>query len=329
MTKGWVRLSRDVSVVVSLFAMGTGCASSKRTDATDGTGGSAGMPEAGMNAGGGMDAAAGASGRNMTACRVPLDDALNPCEPTIAAHSERWRDSDFGYPRLCQSTITSFTLFEESRTWQCIYGPGGSLIAWNRIENGQKFCDGVASAAVGDSSSRNLLFGCLEVDEERWTWIQSFDPGPPTISITLTTLATASAATISAGLGFILGGSEISESDLSLRYWYTSDASGGVAPVQSASCDGTNGVSCDYLDLTIVPVTPPRPMADTYAQIAFRGPGIISTGFDFGISFSVSKADGSLYDQSNDYSYNGGGQGALSTKVTAYLGGSLIYGVEP
>ena len=317
------------AVLAVAAAIGIGCSSpgARPADA-----GAVGQPEGGIDDGvSSEDGASDGGPPNTTACRVPLDDALNPCAPTVAAQSARQQGTDFGVQNICTSTYSVFTSYQQDdHTWQCVYGPGGTLIGWDRIESGQRFCEGRASAAVGDAYSRYQLIDCLEVDNFLWTWIQSFDPGPPTISIQIEQGTIVVSKTMSLGFSFTLGGQDIAASDLTLRYWYTADAGAGSSPMESTSCSGANGLVCDDFAVALVPVTPARPMADTYAEISFPTfPGIISTGFPFSLGFSITRGDGALSDQSNDYSYGGPGALAPTTKVTAYVRGALIYGTEP
>jgi hypothetical protein len=262
----------------------------------------------------------------MRACRVRLDDPLNPCAPTVADQVRREQGNDFGIPGQC----TGYNVFGND-TSRCLYGTDGALIAWERLETTPQFCEGQATAVFGNLYSMGQLFSCLTVDIG-WTWISSFDPGPTTISIDLSAGSTGSSETIFPWLSFVLGGSETEAKDLTLRYWYTADSGAGSAAQQSASCDSTNGLSCDQVQLSLVPVTPPRPKADTYAELSFPTfSGIISTGFRFSITFRITKADGSPYDQSSDHSYNGAptADPTPATNVTAYLKDMLIYGAEP
>jgi hypothetical protein len=144
----------------------------------------------------------------------------------------------------------------------------------------------------------------------------------------LATKTPSSSPTILIWLFFSLSGKEITAPELTLRYWYTSDAGG--ENVQTVSAEGWDGLGVADDGLTIVPVTPPRRGADSYLQIAYpHDVGIISTGFEYWIAIQIAKAGAAPYDQSNDYSYNGDAEGAPTTKVTAYVNGTLFYGTEP
>lgn len=325
--------TRVLSVSVAIIVIGFGC-SSKGMQATDARVEEPSRPpDAGLDLGVdvGVDVVSDAGPGNMTACRVRLDDPLSLCAPTPAEQATRYQGTDFGMQFVCAGGTSVFGSFVENvHTWQCLYDPPGVLVAWDRIENGQQYCEGRASAVVADLYSRYVLINCLAVDNSEWTWIQSFDPGPTTISIQLGGDTVVATRSFPVGLGWVLGGREIAAADLSFRYWYTADARGGASPLQTAACDSANGLVCDYLTVSLVPVTTPRPMADTYAEVTFPNfPGIISTGFFYSLGFFITRADGALYDQSNDYSYPGATQLALTTKVTAYVKGTLIYGTEP
>jgi hypothetical protein len=314
-----------VSVLVVVAATGLGCTSQSAMN----TGGGSGMTAAGAGGGSGGQAAGGTGGQNMNACKVRLDDPLNPCGPTVDEQAVRYQGTPFGLQSFCASSYVLFSeLDADGSLRQCVYGRGGTLIAWERIESGLEVCDGRAGAAFGDAYSRGFLFSCLVVDSEEWNWIPSFDPGPTTISMRLATKTPSSSPTILIWLFFTLSGKEINAPELTLRYWYTSDSGSGT--VQTASPDGWDGLGVADGGLTIVPVTPPRPGADSYVQLAHPPDlGIISTGAEYWVAIQIAKTDGSLYDQSNDYSYNGDAEGAPTTKVTAYVNGTLFYGTEP
>jgi hypothetical protein len=305
-----------------IFAVGLasaigGCSASGVKPADKGTNG---RPDAGAVLGVDADT------QTPVACRVALDDALNPCGATSVEQEMRYQGTDFANANGCFDGVIYQTFHPDYR-WDCSYGIDGTLVAWDRIESTQ-LCGGRASAVVADVYSMGQLMSCLSVDTG-WTWILGFDPGPATIPTELEALTTGPSAALSFALGFTLGGAEVAGADLTFRYWYTADAVGGSAPPPTVSCDGFNGIGCDLATLSIVPVTPSRPTADTYAEVGFPNVGIISTGFDYELTFSITRNDGALYDQSNDHSYNGATQPTPTTKVTAYVKGVLIYGTEP
>jgi hypothetical protein len=274
------------------------------------------------------DAAADSGDGTPVACRVTLDNDLDPCAGTLAAQETQYPLMDFGQPSSCVGGNIGFETRTPDHVWDCAYGGDGTLLGWDRIES-TSLCGGRASAVVADLYSQGQLMDCLSVDS--WTWLLGFDPGPTTIAMQLSEGTIGSGDTISPGFAFLLSGAEVAGSDLTFRYWYTADGTGAGAPPQSASCTGSDGLECDANVplLTLVPVSPARPTADTYLEVSFPQTGIISTGFDFLLGVSITRTDGALYDQSNDYSYNGATQFTPTTKVTAYVKGALIYGAEP
>jgi hypothetical protein len=125
--------------------------------------------------------------------------------------------------------------------------------------------------------------------------------------------------------------------ELTLRYWYTADA----AKEQELDCDTAEKLTCGYIVKStdappkpaprFVPVSPPRPKANEYVEIA-----IVEGAMDIGgttgrIQLRLHNKDFSQIDQSLDYSADCGsiGQAHDSPKVTAYIRGVLVGGTEP
>jgi endoglucanase len=116
-------------------------------------------------------------------------------------------------------------------------------------------------------------------------------------------------------------------SDIKIRYWYTNDGS----TQDTFSCDyavfGREKVTGNFTRLSS-PVTG----ADSYCEISFaKEAGILAPGGSTGtIPFRIE--GGSVYDQTNDYSYYpeiSGSELGENDKITAYINGVLNYGVEP
>jgi hypothetical protein len=78
-------------------------------------------------------------------------------------------------------------------------------------------------------------------------------------------------------------------------------------------------------------VSPPRTNADYYLQVGFTGAaGNLAAGANtFNIQTRFHKNDFSNYNEANDYSYTASQTFMVTTKVTAYRLGVLIYGTEP
>lgn len=116
-------------------------------------------------------------------------------------------------------------------------------------------------------------------------------------------------------------------SDVKVRYWFTNDGSEQNTFVCDYAVCGTENIIGKCYS-----VNNPVTGADTYCEITFgEKAGVLAAGGSSGdIPFRIDGASGSVYDKTNDYSYNA----KMSTlgennKITAYIKGELKYGVEP
>jgi hypothetical protein len=124
-------------------------------------------------------------------------------------------------------------------------------------------------------------------------------------------------------------------SQLTVRYWYTYDTTPIVS--QNPACTytlGPAGVTCANTTIStgtdFVQVTPARTNADFYFTFGFTtAAGSLAPGATAEIGPGFNKNDFSAFTQTNDYSYNASTTFTTTTKVTVYLGGALVYGVEP
>jgi hypothetical protein len=117
----------------------------------------------------------------------------------------------------------------------------------------------------------------------------------------------------------------IALSRITLRYWYTVDATG----TQQARCNGA-ALGCQAVSLAVRLVNPPRVNANAYLEVGFLGTAMLAPNAASGeIRMSILGSAG-LYDQRNDYSFKStGAVYAEAPNVTAYLGGTLAWGSEP
>ena len=133
-------------------------------------------------------------------------------------------------------------------------------------------------------------------------------------------------------------------SSLTLRYWYTADASKPQAlDCVAAKLGCTNLVTSADTNPgpKFVPVMPPRPLAsptaNLYAEIAFKAGALdLDPLLDTGeIQLSVHNQDFSTIDQTDDWSYDQTDCEAMNgsavdwAQITAYLDGVLVWGQEP
>ncbi|OPX42268.1 cellulosomal-scaffolding protein A precursor [Ruminiclostridium hungatei] len=128
-------------------------------------------------------------------------------------------------------------------------------------------------------------------------------------------------------------GSPINLADLKLRYYYTIDEE----KQQSFWCDHAGMMNgYNYVDVTskvtgkFVKMTQTTSTADYYLEVGFGSDaGTLAAGSSIEVQTRAARADWSNYNQANDYSYKQSGSYVDWNNVTAYKGGSLVFGNEP
>jgi len=118
-------------------------------------------------------------------------------------------------------------------------------------------------------------------------------------------------------------------SQITVRYWYTSDLG---AASQVLECDYA-APGCASVTSSFVGVSPARPGANLYFELGFTaaaGP-LYGNGESGQLQFRLHARDYSSNPQTDDYSYDCSMMNLafLSKKITAYVGGQLVWGVEP
>jgi hypothetical protein len=121
------------------------------------------------------------------------------------------------------------------------------------------------------------------------------------------------------------GSSSVPLGQLTIRYWFTSD----TASLLTAACNYAS-LGCSTITETATAMAQPAPGADSYLQVGFTS-GTLNGASDTGkIKMRVNHADGSNFDQSDDYSFNGSFTSFTAWQnVTLYQNGTLIWGTEP
>lgn len=120
------------------------------------------------------------------------------------------------------------------------------------------------------------------------------------------------------------GNSPVTLTAITMRYWYTADSS----QPQEIACDYVT-VGCGNVHTELVPMNPPRPLADTYLKVGFTG-GPLAAGATIEIKLRVHRTDWSNYDQSNDYSFVANATSySPAQRVGLYYQGVLLSGSEP
>ncbi len=125
---------------------------------------------------------------------------------------------------------------------------------------------------------------------------------------------------------FNSGTEAVNLSDVKLRYYYTIDGE----KAQNFWCDwssaGTGNITGTFVKLPAA-----LDGADYYLEIGFTSAaGTLAAGQSVEVQARFSKTDWTNYSQTNDYSFNGTGNAYADwTRMTGYLAGSLVWGVEP
>ena len=126
---------------------------------------------------------------------------------------------------------------------------------------------------------------------------------------------------------FNTGTTNISLSEIKIRYWFTVD---GDKP-QSYWCDYAS-LGCGNITTQFIPLPISRAGADYYLEIGFTAAaGSLAPGANSGvIQNRFSKNDWSYYIQTNDYSFDPTKtQPTDWDRVTVYWNGTLVWGLEP
>jgi hypothetical protein len=122
------------------------------------------------------------------------------------------------------------------------------------------------------------------------------------------------------------GTTPIPLSEMTLRYYYTID----TTQVQTAFVDYA-AVGNGNIALSFGTLNPAKTNADSYLQVGFTAAaGSLAGGANTSnIQTRFNKNDFSNYNEANDYSYTGSLSFMMTTKVTVYRLGVLVYGTEP
>lgn len=122
------------------------------------------------------------------------------------------------------------------------------------------------------------------------------------------------------------GTSKINLSNVKIRYYYTTNGYMN----QKFSCYYFSGGSSSYVTGKITPLNPVSSSADCYVEIGFSNlAGTIDSGKSIDVNFAVNKTNWEDYIQTDDYSFNNSSNFVDWTKVTAYINGGLVWGIEP
>jgi endoglucanase len=122
------------------------------------------------------------------------------------------------------------------------------------------------------------------------------------------------------------GTESINLSDVKLRYYYTIDGE----KAQNFWCDWSSAGTANVTG-TFVKLTTAKTGADNYLEIGFtNAAGTLAAGASVDVQARFSKSDWTNYTQTGDYSFQESGSDYTDwNKVTGYVAGSLVWGIEP
>ncbi len=116
------------------------------------------------------------------------------------------------------------------------------------------------------------------------------------------------------------GSGVLSLSNVTIRYYFTKDSTS----TQNFSCD-VSGITGSFTDMIA-----PTANADNYLEISFPAAMSLAPNASAELKASISKSDGSVYNQANDYSFNSTNTSYTEcSKIPAYIFNIKIWGSEP
>jgi hypothetical protein len=121
------------------------------------------------------------------------------------------------------------------------------------------------------------------------------------------------------------GTADIPLNEVVMRYYLTSD---GEKPM---SFDSWTSVGKANLTASFIKMSTTSKEADNYLELGFTsGAGMLQPGKSVDVIGWFNKSDWSSFNQANDYSFNNQSTTYMDwEKVTAYIGGELVWGNEP
>ncbi|MFF1834966.1 endo-1,4-beta-xylanase [Streptomyces sp. NPDC058231] len=121
------------------------------------------------------------------------------------------------------------------------------------------------------------------------------------------------------------GGAAVDLSGVTVRYWFTGD---NGASAYGTWCDWSP-LGCSTLTHRVAAMSSPHTGADHYLEVGL-GSGSLAPGTSTGeMQLRLSRTDWSNFDETDDYSHGAGDSYADAPKVTVYVDGELVWGLEP
>ncbi|MFE2282617.1 cellulose binding domain-containing protein [Streptomyces sp. NPDC059443] len=157
---------------------------------------------------------------------------------------------------------------------------------------------------------------------------RSAEPDPTGLAVRYKTEGPSKGAVAKPWLEVVNNSKEtVALSDVTLRYYYSADD----ASAYGSNCVQSN-IGCANVTTKITGVAAPGPTTSHYLQIGFAaGAGSLEPGKSSqGIALQLYRLDHKELNQANDHSFKAKSANFVwSKQVTAYVGGTLVWGEEP
>jgi hypothetical protein len=131
------------------------------------------------------------------------------------------------------------------------------------------------------------------------------------------------------------GSSPVNLSDLTARYYLTNEVSAPLTKtINWANIGPIPGPNSNFptgnITITVVPMTMPKPNADTYVEFGFTGNQMLPAGSRVQFSWVIQDFMSQNFNQSNDYSFSATiMQMNWQNVVLLYQGQSVVWGTPP
>jgi hypothetical protein len=255
----------------------------------------------------------------------------NACASTCADKVKDGSESDVDCGGSCSKCAVgkACSTASDCQNASCLAGRCQVASCTDGTKNGSESdidCGGAACAPCATSKSCSATTDCATLYCSssfcgNWPLKIQYKQG------TYSTTATSHDNTISPNIRLVNNNTAgLDISPMKIRYWFTMDT---PSPPEAVSCDASAGVmTCAGTTFSFQSIAP-RPLADRYVELSFA-PATIAAGQTAEIQFHFSKTDASVYDETNDRSWDA----ALTsyadyTRITLYYNGTLIWGSEP
>ncbi|GAB4552216.1 MAG: hypothetical protein OHK0023_19920 [Anaerolineae bacterium] len=117
---------------------------------------------------------------------------------------------------------------------------------------------------------------------------------------------------------------QIDLTGVKMRYYFSAE---GTSPM-TATCVAA-AFGCSWINARIVPLNPPSPTATHYLEVGFNAGYVVPGGNTNEIRVRIRKADGSAFNQSNDFSYYPFTYNFDHGNIPLYLYATRIWGISP